>query len=65
VLERLPGKLLTRDNLASMQKDSVCECAFPAEFGIVPRALETVVPSYLGANAIKSRYDGYRVRGAR
>jgi len=65
VLEHLPGKLLTRDNLASMQKDSVCDCAFPAEFGIVPQALETVVPSYLGPNAIKSRYDGYRVRGAR
>ena len=64
-LEHLPGKLLTRDNLASMQKDSVCDCAFPAEFGIVPQALETVVPSYLGPNAIKSRYDGYRVRGAR
>ena len=48
-----------------MPKDSVCECAFPAEFGIAPQPLETVVPSYLGPEAIKSRYDGYRVRGAR
>lgn len=65
VLERLPGTLLTRDNLASMQMDSVCDCGFPETFGIVPSALETVVPTYLGPEAIKGRYDGYRERGAR
>ena len=64
-LELLPGTLMSRDNLASMQKDSVCGCGFPAEFGFAPRALETVAPTYLGAEAAKSRYDGYRVRSGR
>ena len=29
VLELLPGPLMSRDNLASMKKDNVCECGFP------------------------------------
>jgi len=65
VLEHLPGALLTRDNLDSMAKDSVCGCEFPAIFGIAPRALEAVAPTYLGAAALKSPYDRYRIRGGR
>jgi uncharacterized protein YbjT (DUF2867 family) len=65
VLELLPGTLLSRDNLASMQRDSVCDCPFPAEFGIVPQSLETIVPTYLGPDAAKGHYDGYRLRGGR
>jgi NADH dehydrogenase len=65
VLEHLPGKLLTRDNLASMRKDSTCDGESVSEFGIVPQALEGVVPSYLGPEAFKSRYDVLRVKGAR
>ena len=65
VLERLPGKLLTRDNLASMEKDSICDGDFGAAFGIVAQALENVAPTYLGPEAIKSRYSALRVRGAR
>jgi uncharacterized protein YbjT (DUF2867 family) len=65
VLEHLPGKLLTRDNLASMRKDSTCDGESVAAFGIVPQTLESVVPSYLGPDAFKSRYDSLRVTGAR
>lgn len=65
VLEHLPGSLMSRDNLASMARDSICGCAFPPIFGIVPQPLESVVPTYLGGEALKSRYDGYRVRGGR
>jgi NADH dehydrogenase len=65
VLEHLPGTLMSRDNLASMQRDSVCDCAFPAEFGIVPQSLETIAPTYLGPEAAKGRYDRYRLRGGR
>lgn len=65
VLERLPGTLMSRDNLASMERDSVCDCAFPAVFGFEPHALETVAPAWLGPEAVRSRYDPYRLRGGR
>ena len=65
VLERLPGGLMSRDNLASMDTDSVCDCPFPPIFGIVPQALETVASTYLSPEAAQSRYDVYRVRGGR
>jgi NADH dehydrogenase len=65
VLEHLPGSLLTRDNLASMRKDSTCDAESVAAFGVTLQALESVVPSYLGPNANTSRYSTLRVRGAR
>jgi uncharacterized protein YbjT (DUF2867 family) len=64
-LEHLPGKLMSRDNLASMQRDSVCDCPFPAVFGVTPASIEAVAPSYLAPDAAKSRYDGFRARGGR
>lgn len=45
VMERLPVKLMTRDNFHSMQQDNVCHCAFP--FGITPARLEDIAPQYL------------------
>ena len=45
VFEHLPGKLLTRDNLLSMQIENICASPFPLD--LVPRALEFVVPQYL------------------
>jgi len=64
-LELLPGKLMSRDNLASMEIDSVCNCEFPALFGVTPTALEAVAPDYLSPDAVKSRYDDYRTHGGR
>ena len=46
-LELSPVKLMTRDNLRSMQVPSVCEGAFP--FDIEPAALESVAPRWLAA----------------
>ena len=59
-LEMLPGTLMSRDNLASMTRDSVCDCAFPAVFGILPTALEAIAPDYLAPAARHSPYDAYR-----
>ena len=64
VLECLPGTLMSRDNLASMQKDNVCDCPFPAVFGIAPDALEAIAPEYLAPSARRSRYDPYRASAA-
>lgn len=63
LLELLPFKLMTRDNLASMSVDNVCQGPFPAVFGITPAALEAIVPEYLAPAAIHSRFDPYRARG--
>ena len=49
VLERLPGKLLTRDQLRMLERDNVVAPGAPglAELGIVPTPMELVVPGYL------------------
>jgi len=65
VLENLPGKLMSRDNLASMQRDSVCNCPFPGVFGVTPASIEAIAPLYLAPDAAKSRYDGYREKSGR
>jgi NADH dehydrogenase len=65
VMERLPGALLTRDNLASMQVDNVCDAGFPARFGIEPARLEAIAPEYLAPRAQHSRYDDFRARSGR
>ncbi len=58
VLELSPVKLMTRDNLRSMQVDSVCDCAFP--FGIKPQALETLAPDWLASRTPRARYQQFR-----
>jgi len=49
VFERLPGKLLTRDQLILLQRDNVvsADAAGFAALGIAPLAVEQVVPGYL------------------
>jgi len=65
VLEMLPGRLMSRDNLASMSIDNVCDCPFPAIFGIRPTALEAVAPEYLAPAAMRSHYAAYRAGSGR
>jgi NADH dehydrogenase len=65
VMEWLPGPLLTRDNLASMQHDNVCDAPFPAVFGISPVALEAIAPEYLSPPSRHSRFDLFRAHGGR
>ena len=46
MLEHLPGQLMTRDNMRSMQVPNACaRRAFP--FGLSPQSLEAVAPAYL------------------
>ncbi len=49
VLERLPGKLLTRDQLAMLTRDNVVASGMPGlvELGVDPTPLEQIVPIYL------------------
>ena len=63
VMEKLPGKLITRDNLRSMQVPNVCSGGFP--FGIQPQALEAAAPAYLSPAGPRERYPLLRWRARR
>jgi NADH dehydrogenase len=65
MLERLPGRLMTRDNVYSMRVDSVCGCPFPELFGFGPTPLEAVVPEYLAGVTPRTRYRWFRYRARR
>lgn len=49
LMEMLPGKPLTRDQLLMLSRDNVVAAGMPglAELGIVPTPVELVVPAYL------------------
>ena len=49
ILEKLPGKLLTRDQLSMLARDNVATSGMPglAELGVVPSPIESIVPFYL------------------
>ncbi|HWQ40033.1 MAG TPA: complex I NDUFA9 subunit family protein [Burkholderiales bacterium] len=64
-MEWMPVKLMTRDNLASMKVDNVCDCAFPAAFGLEPTPLEAVAPTYLAQHGPKARLNQLRLRARR
>lgn len=65
ILERLPGTLMTRDNIGSMRVDNVCSSAMPERFGFSPTPLEAVVPEYLAGVTPRTRYRRFRFRARR
>ncbi len=60
VFERLPGELITRDNLASMRVPNVMSGPLAPELGIRPAGIEGVAPAYLGTGG--TRHDAWRGR---
>ncbi len=65
MMELLPVKLMSRDNVRSMEVDSVSAEPFPVIFGIEPVALEAVMPEYLVDSTQRGAYDRYRSVAAR
>ena len=63
VLEKLPGPLMSRDNLYSMSVANVSSAPFP--FGIQPQAIEAVAPNYLVPAGPRERYPQLRWRARR
>ena len=61
VFERLPGQLMSRDNVRSMQVPNVCAGGFPELLGFSPAAMDRVVPEYLVPDDGRARYS--RLRG--
>jgi len=62
VFEHLPGPIMTRDNLASMQVPNVAHGDWPAVFAPGPRSLDAVLPTMFGN---RDPMDRYRQRAAR
>ena len=63
IMEWLPGRLMSRDNVLSMSLDSTSAAAFP--FGIVPSAIEAVAPAYLQGICVRSRLSTLRYHAGR
>ena len=64
-MEWLPGPLLTRDNLASMQVDNVCDAAFPSASAWCRRRSRRSRPNISRPGAQHSRFDLFRAHGGR
>ena len=65
MMELLPFKLMSRDNVRSMEVDSVSTDPFPVVFDVVPTALEAVIPEYLVNQTPRGAYDRFRSSAAR
>ncbi|MEO8850030.1 MAG: complex I NDUFA9 subunit family protein [Casimicrobiaceae bacterium] len=65
ILQRLPGRLLTRDNLDSLSVAAVCREPFPPIFGLEPSSLEALAPAWLSPDLRRSRYDDFRAEVGR
>lgn len=59
-LELSPVKLMTRDNLRSMQVDSITTQQFPAWACVQPASLEAIVPEYLANQSPRNAYAAFR-----
>lgn len=65
LMEILPGHLMSRDNVKSMEIDSISSQPFPVFLGGTPTALEAVIPEYLTTQTPRGAYDRYRSEAAR
>jgi len=65
MMELLPVKLMSRDNVRSMEVDSVSQQPFPEVFGVEPASLEAIIPEYLVDSTQRGKYDRFRSFAAR
>ena len=64
-MELMPIKLMSRDNVRSMQVDSICSTAIAPELDVTPAALDVVVPDYLLNESPRGAYDAFRAAAGR
>jgi uncharacterized protein YbjT (DUF2867 family) len=66
VLEYVPGKPFSRDNLRSLSEDSVCTQANGLDqLAITPTPMRVVVPRYLGGDDVRHRFYAHRTAAGR
>lgn len=63
MMEILPGKLMSRDNIRSMRLANVSDAGFP--FGLQATPLEAIAPAYLKGVYARSRFSAFRYRAGR
>ena len=56
---------MTRDNVRSMEVDSVSENPMATEISISLASLEAVIPSYLANKTPRAAYDRFRAAAGR
>lgn len=59
LMELAPQPLMSRDNVRSMRADNIASGA-PLPFGLVPTAIESVVPGWLGKATQRALYNPLR-----
>ncbi|HSR02428.1 MAG TPA: complex I NDUFA9 subunit family protein [Methylophilaceae bacterium] len=64
-LEWLPVKLMTRDNVRSMEVDSVTSSSMPSEIAYSLTPLEAIMPSYILNKTPRAKYHQYRTAAGR
>ena len=62
VMQALPGQAFTMDNYRSLQVNGVCRGVFPEVFGIVPTAIEGVVPYNVGRRDQQAQFAAIRTQ---
>ena len=65
VMQNLPGKLLTIDNVDTLSVPSICDGDDLLRLGIHARALESVVPDLFGDRNKQAQYDSFRTVAGR
>ncbi len=65
VMEWLPIKLMSRDNVRSMEVDSVTTSSMAKEIKLPLTALDAIIPTYLQNKTPRAAYDEYRAAAGR
>ncbi len=65
VFDFVPGKPFSTDNYLSSKADSVCTVNHLELYGIEPRSIDSIVPTYLNKTGYRSRYTGFRSEARR
>jgi uncharacterized protein YbjT (DUF2867 family) len=64
-MQLLPIKLLSRDNVKSMQVDNICQQPMANELCVVPTDMFAVISGYLVKNNPRGAYDQFRAAAGR
>lgn len=64
-MQYLPIKLLSRDNVKSMQVDNICQQPMANELCVVPTDIQAIISGYLIQNNPRGAYDDFRAAAGR